>query len=182
MISSPDKRNKLNEHFFNYFTGNNFKNLTDLVDKWNSSGKLRPGRLKVINDCTNSILKSENNKIPSTMIVPTLIAQIDGLQREFLIKNNFEPVWIKYKYEGEGKTMNQQEAWDYIYSPNDSFSEIVNDVILDVLFANVNPGEPIKTPITFSRHKIMHGEHLNYGTKPNTIRTFLILDFLHELL
>lgn len=182
VLTEDNKRKKLNDHFFKYFAYNDFENLIDLVDGWNSSGKLRFGRLKVINDCLNAIVNSKNGKIPSTMVVPTLIAQIDGIQREFLLKNNFEPVWIKYQYEGKGKKMNQNEAWDFIYSPDDSFSEIANDIILDVLFANVNPGEPIKTPINFSRHKIMHGEHLNYGTKPNTIRTFLILDFLHELL
>lgn len=182
ILTEDNKRIKLNEHFFNYFAYNDYENLINLVDKWDSSGKLRYGRMKVIKDCLNSIINSKNGRIPSTMIVPTLIAQIDGIQREFLLKNNFEPIWVKYQYEGEGKKMNQNEAWDFIYSPEDSFSEIANDVILDVLFANVNPGESIKTPITFSRHKIMHGEHLNYGTKPNTIRTFLILDFLHELL
>lgn len=114
--------------------------------------------------------------------MPALIAQIDGIQREFLIKNNFKPEWTKFKFNGKGKKMNQNEAWQYIYSPEDEFSSIINDHILDVLFATAILGKPLKTPITFSRHKIMHGELLDYGTKPNTIRTFLILDFLHDLL
>lgn len=35
--------------------------------------------------------------------------------------------------------------------------------------------------ITFNRHKIMHGEYLKYGRIDNTIRAFLILDFLATL-
>jgi hypothetical protein len=182
-LSNMNKpRTRINKHFFNYFAYNNFENLRGLVNDWDSSRKFRPGRLKVIKDCLNAIIHCENKKIPSTLVVPTLIAQIDGIQREFLLKNNFKISRTKFKFEGQGKPMGQIEAWKHIYSPNDYFSSVINDVILDVLFGTVNPGEPIHTPITFSRHKIMHGEHLNYGTVSNTFRTFIILDFLHDLL
>lgn len=181
-LSKMDKpRSKINKLFFDYFTYNNFENLKELVEKWESGGKFRPGRLKIIKDCSSSIINSKNGKIPSTLIVPTLIAQIDGIQREILLKNNFKRSRTLFKDEDTGKKMDQNGAWKHRYEPDDVFSSIINDIILDVLFANAMPGEPIKTPITFSRHKIMHGEHLNYGTKPNTIRTFLILDFLHDL-
>jgi len=33
----------------------------------------------------------------------------------------------------------------------------------------------------FSRHKIMHGEDLQFGTIDNVIRAFLLLDFLANL-
>jgi len=74
----------------------------------------------------------------------------------------------------------QKDVWKDTYAPEDVFSSITNDIILDVLFAKVYPGESIKTPINFSRHKIMHDEWLDYGTKYNVIRTFLILDFLND--
>ena len=73
--------------------------------------------------------------------------------------------------------MKKKKAWKYLYEPEDIFSDIINDIILDVLFATAIPDKPIKTFITFSRHKLMHEEHLNYDTKYNAIRTFLILDF-----
>lgn len=175
-------RKRINQLFFDYFAYNDYENLRDLVEKWASSGKFRPGRLKIIKDCLNAVANAKKGKIPSTLIVPALIAQIDGIQREILLKNDFKPVWTKFKLEGKGKAMNQNEAWNHIYSPEDEFSSIINDIILEVLFASALPGQPLKTPITFSRHKIMHGEHLNYGTKPNTIRTFIIIDFLHDLM
>jgi hypothetical protein len=182
-LSSMDKpRQRINKLFFDYFAFDNFKNLKDLVNKWNSDGKFRPGRLKVINDSLNVIINAENNKIPSTLIVPALIAQIDGIQREFLLKNNFKISWNNFRFEGKGEPLNQKQAFKSIYSPDDAFSSIINEIILDVLFGNVYPGKPLKTPITFNRHKIMHGEHLTGGTKPNTIRLFIILDFLHDLL
>lgn len=179
---TDNPRKEINKLYFDFFAYNDFENLKDLVRKWELSGKFRQGRMRIIRDCLNAIVNAENNKIPSTLIVPTLIAQIDGIQREFLIKNDFKLLNTRFKFKGEGKQMNQKEAWNHIYNPNDMFSSITNDIVLDVLFANSLPGEPIKTPITFNRHKIMHGEHLNYGTIPNTLRTFLILDFLHSLL
>ena len=182
-VSKTEKsRTNINKVFFNYFTENKYENLKELVDNWNASQNYRPGRLKIINDCLKSITKSDKRKLPSNLIVPTLVAQIDGIQREFLYKNDFEPTYgSKVRFKGEEKSVTQNAAWKRVYLPTDEYSSIINEVILDVLFASVNPGEPIKTPITFSRHKIMHGEHLNYGTSPNMFRTFIILDFLHDL-
>lgn len=182
-LSKTDKpRQKINQLFFDYFAYNNFENLKNLVNKWERGGKFRPGRLKIIRDCLNAIINSKNGKIPSTIIVPTLIAQIDGIQTKFLLKNDFRIHRTQFKDDHTGKKMSKNKAWKSCYEPGDLTSSMINDIILDVLFANALPGEPIKTPITFSRHKILHGEHLNYGTKFNTIRTFLILDFLHDIL
>jgi len=56
--------------------------------------------------------------------------------------------------------------------------ELANEVFLNILFQGSQRGEPLKTPFTFNRHKIMHGEYVKYGRIDNTIRAFLILDFL----
>lgn len=177
----PDARKMINQHFFSYFADNDYENLIDLIEYWEICEKFRPGRLKIINDCLNAITNAKDGKIPSTLIVPTLIAQIDGIQQEFLIENDFKIDRTRYVHPSTGKKMGQQEAWRDTYDPDDTISSITNDIILDVLFATAYPGKPIKTPINFSRHKIMHGERLDYGTKYNVIRTFLILDFLHNL-
>lgn len=177
-----ERRKKINKHFFNYFADNDYENLKGLVEKWESSKKFKPGRLKIIKDCLNVIIISKNGKIPSTLIVPTLIAQIEGMQTEFLLKNDFKISKRQFIHPDTGKKRWPHEAWKDTYVPEDVFSLITNEIILDVLFASVYPGEPIKTPINFSRHKIMHGEHVNYGTVPNTLRTFIIIDFLHNLL
>ena len=174
-------RQEINRLFFYFFSYNDYDELKRLVNRWELSGKFRPGRLKIIKDCLNAILTAKNGKIPSTLIIPTLIAQIDGIQTEFLLKNNFT-ISKTHFISKTGQKMWQKEAWNDTFSPEDIFSSITNDIILDVLFATAYPGESIKTPINFSRHKIMHGERLDYGTKYNVIRTFLILDFLNDLL
>lgn len=182
-LSKKDNpRQEINQLFFDYFSFNDYEQLKNLVNRWEFSRKFRPGRLKIIKDCLNAIITAKNGKIPSTLIVPTLIAQIDGIQTEFLLKNNFTILRRQFVHTETGQKMWQKDAWNDTYTPENVFSSITNDIILDVLFATVYPGESIKTPINFSRHKIMHGERLDYGTKYNVIRTFLILDFLNDLL
>lgn len=43
-------------------------------------------------------------------------------------------------------------------------------------------GKPLEAPFTFSRHKILHGGYVKYGRIDNTIRAFLVLDFLASLM
>lgn len=57
----------------------------------------------------------------------------------------------------------------------------MNDVFLDILFQKAYHGEKC-TSLHFSRHKILHGEITNYGQKDFTVRCFMILDFLSELM
>ena len=59
--------------------------------------------------------------------------------------------------------------------------DLANEIFLNILFQIAYPGKPLKTPFTFNRHKIIHGEYLKYGRIDNTIRAFLILDFLATL-
>ncbi len=108
---------------------------------------------------------------PSNIVLPTLIAQIDGIRIEFMNRNGLS-FWTKVeKWKGlfNGLTLNQK-----LY-------ESANDIFLNILFQESQPGKPLETPFTFNRHKIIHGEYLKYGRIDNTIRAFLILDFLATL-
>jgi hypothetical protein len=108
---------------------------------------------------------------PSNFVIPTLIAQIDGIRIEFMDQNGLS-FWTKdkvWKRWFEGQTSNQE------------LLDLANDIFLNILFQKSQPGKPLETPFTFSRHKIMHGEYLRYGRIDNTIRAFLILDFLATL-
>ena len=60
-------------------------------------------------------------------------------------------------------------------------SGLANDILLDFLFQNAYPGLPLEMPFTFNRHKILHGEITKYGRFDNTLRAFLILDFLNSV-
>jgi hypothetical protein len=46
------------------------------------------------------------------------------------------------------------------------------------LFQTAYNGSKLTKLPKFSRHKIMHGESIDYGNIENTIRAFMLIDFL----
>lgn len=187
LSNMENPQEKIDAHFFNYFAANDFEYLKILVKKWENSGKFKQKRMKIINDCLNVIINAREGEIPNSLIMPTLIAQIDGIQTEYILKDLFEMNGPRITLKSNGTATKREKAWVHVIEEMDaidnSISSLINDAILNVLFEGVNPGEPIKAPINFSRHKIMHGEYdyLDYGTNSNTLRAFIILDFLHDL-
>jgi len=160
-----NQRGAINRLFIEYFTSNNFENLEILVNSWKTNSLFKP-RMKIFRDCI-AVMKNANNKYnPSNIVLPVLIAQIDGIRIEFMDRNGLSFWNKKWKEWFKGQTQGQE------------LLDLANDIFINILFQNSQPGKPLKTPFTFNRHKIMHGEILRYGRIDNVIRAFLILDFL----
>ena len=176
--SSEHKQKEINNIFVNYFLENNYKKLDGMVDKW-STNPLFKRRIKIIKDCVNIMKVSGNDINYSNLVVPTLIAQIDGIQKEFMKLNGFQINRHGF-IDSEGNKIDKNNYFRKLTSDNEFFDSM-NDFFLDVLFQTANPGEKCKS-LHFSRHKILHGEITNYGQKVFTIRCFMILDFLSELM
>lgn len=176
--SSEHKQKEINNIFVNYFLENNYKKLDGMVDKW-STNPLFKRRIKIIKDCVNIMKVSGNDINYSNLVVPTLIAQIDGIQKEFMKLNGFQINRHGF-IDSEGNKIDKNNYFRKLTSDNEFFDSM-NDFFLDVLFQTAHPGEKCKS-LHFSRHKILHGEITNYGQKVFTIRCFMILDFLSELI
>jgi len=184
---SKDKLKQINHTFINYFLEDNCKQLEDLIEKWRENS-LFDGRIKILQDCVNviKICNGENINF-SNLVVPTLIAQIEGIQTEFMKQQGLTVNRNKIcDLEGELKKdeNNQDIQFDDFFrelTSHDEFFDAMNDIFLNVLFQRTQPGEDYKSSIHFSRHKILHGENKYYGKKVYTIRCFMILDFLSEL-
>jgi hypothetical protein len=87
-------------------------------------------------------------------------------------------MWI----DGKGnQSKKKKEAERKLFVSLNEFSPIGEYLLLEILFQEAFQGQDLTIPSTFSRHKILHGEYINYGRIDNTIRAFLILDFLHYL-
>ncbi len=165
-----NQRSAMNRLFVTYFSSNNFINLENLVDGWKTNAIFKP-RMKIFRDCIFIMRNAKGRQNPSNSVLPTLIAQIDGIRVEFMKRNGLS-FWEKDK------------VWKKLFkdqTPNQDLSNLVNDIFLNILFQKSQPGVPLETPFTFNRHKVMHGEYLKYGRIDNTIRAFLILDFLSSL-
>jgi hypothetical protein len=175
-----NQRKNINKLFVDYFCLNNFENLENLVEEWDNISIFKP-RMKIFKDCISILKNSKRKTNPSNLLVPTLIAQIDGIQTEFMELNGlyFNPKVRKWKDKGGNVVYPKQ--WFKAQTSNQELLDLSNHIFLNILFQKSDRGEPLGTPFTFSRHKIMHGEYVNYGRIDNTIRAFMILDFLATL-
>lgn len=169
------KREEINELYYEYFSSDDFLNLDEMVEEWKSKDVLRHTRIKIIESSVN-LLKTADSKInPSYLIVPTLMTQIEGIEHELMEKRELTPKGGRW-FDSDDKVVKREDFYE-----NEDLNFILDSaksILLEVIYQSVYPGSSLGMPINFNRHKIAHGEFLNYGTKYNVIRCFLILDFI----
>ncbi len=174
-----NQRRVVNHLFIRYFTSNDYEELIKLVEDWKSN-KLFKRRMKILRDCVNTLRETSPKVNASNLVIPTLISQIDGIQKEFMKSKG-----IVFKKKGglkgaDGHGVKWRDWYENLIDEGE-FLDSANDIFLNILFQDTDD-QKLKTPYTFSRHKIMHGEQIRYGRKDNVIRAFLILDFLASLM
>lgn len=192
-----DLRNAFIHHFFDY----NYYNTEQLVEGWRRNPLFEP-RMKIFRDCL-AVLRSSNDQFnAANVIIPALIAQIDGIMIDYLLLSCdfvYRPnadKGKKWKNKKSNDTYsNSKKAYGSLFSKSDSepdsefnlealedfIIKYGNDFILNYLFEGTITTKPPKVPFSLYRNKIMHGEYLKYGKKENLIRLFLALDFLYSL-
>ncbi|WP_407412258.1 hypothetical protein [Methanobrevibacter sp.] len=184
--NSKSKWGAINHVFNDYFLGNDCENLDLFVDNW-SSNPIFDGRMKIIRDCVKIIKNCPKDVNFSNLVVPVLIAQIDGIQMEFMSQKGLK-VDRNIVCDLDGNRKKDEHGQNIKFdryirdlTSGDEYLDAMSDVFLDVLFQHTMQGEGYQTSIKFSRHKIMHGENFHYGRIYNAMRCFMILDFLHGL-
>ncbi len=174
------RQHKINRLFVGYFTNNNYEELITIVEDWKDNPLFKP-RMKIFRDCVKILQNSKGKYNPSNVVLPTLIAQIDGILADYVEMKGITPNGRRWK-DSSGKTINNRDEGYKILSSSQAYiAELPNYILLEILFQNAWRGQELNIPSTFSRHKIMHGEYITYGRIENTIRAFLILDFLNYL-
>lgn len=165
---------KVNKLFISYFFGNNFKELKDMLLRWKNSVFFKK-RMKIIKDCIYFVISNQNRNINVVNVVlPSLIAQIDGIINDYLVYktghsiNSYKDIKINFK-------LNRPKIL------TSELDNLINEIILEIFLQTSYKSIPLKTPYYFNRHKIMHGENIRYGRLDYLIKSFLILDFLSEL-
>lgn len=179
---SEHKKKDINHLFYDYFFGKKCKNLKNLIELWEENIYFKK-RIKFFKSCINLINNSPNNFNFSNFIVPLLITQIDGIQNEIMRDNNLNINLNDYP-DGEdiyGKKLGKQDKYFRLISENNELYDAINDVFLSILFQTTYFGEGYNAPMHLSRHKILHGENINFGRKEYAVRCLMILDFLYEI-
>lgn len=185
--------------YLSFFELNNYSQLGLLIESWYQKNSFFLKRRGVFEDCLYIIRKiglREKGVQLGRVLIPTLIAQMDGVLCDYAIDIGFR--WDKNRIvnphttEKLGTTHNNWIEKLHI----DDFTFYGCVLFLDYLFLGAFPDaqhtplpprrkddEPENPELAriYNRHKIMHGEILDYGTIENLIRTFLILDFVAHL-
>lgn len=180
-------REKINELFLDYYQRDNFKEIELVINRWKSN-KLFRRRIKILKDClkTIQISKEIGTFNSANVIIPTLIAQIDGVWTDYTISKGFDI--RKYAEREVSKELNKHKKEIITkLKTSDSFvkfDDLFKNMILETLWGTAYPKQGPKTgyiKTRFNRHKIMHGEYVSYGSIYNVLRAFFLLDFISEL-
>lgn len=186
-----DHREKINVLFWDYYQIDNFKEIELMINEWKSN-KLFRRRIKILKDCLKvlQLSKEIGTSSSANVIIPTLIAQIDGVWTDYVISKGFDikRYYLRLRKGQVIKELNEHRMKVITdFKTSDSFvklDDLFKNMILETLWGIALPGIAPKTGnirTRFYRHKIMHGEYVSYGSKYNVLRAFFLLDFLSEL-
>jgi hypothetical protein len=190
---SPEEQEQMiSQYFIEYFSYNNFKRLDECVTNWIQNPFFNR-RMSIFRDCLSALQKSTKSFNPSNLVVPVLISQTDGiigdlLKQEGWIFSKKDRKWIHPNNPTKdtpekcfgNMIKNKRTRFGSTYVGNLIQTNSRYEVLIDGLFQHAFHGENLKNPIFLSRHKILHGEDIEYGTLKNAIKLFLILNYLSE--
>ncbi len=179
-------------YFIEYYSDKNFQRIEYLINDWDQNPIFKE-RILIFRDCLFALQNQKPPFNPSNLVVPILISQIDGIIKEILVREG----WVFNK---------KDKRWahpDTIVKANseNSFGSIIKekrnclgdyyigklsqtnsryDILIKGLFQKSYYHDELNNPFFLSRHKILHGEDIDYGTLKNTIQLFLILNYLYN--
>jgi len=205
--SKNEQEELISKYFIEFYSNSDFYWLDELVESWESNPILKR-RLPIIRDCIFALKNASSQFNPSNLVIPVLISQIDGVIGELIERDGAQCTetvtkngkkrkhWIFCK---DGRQVGPVNASEKVFGHlikdkrnslgefkgKYSFSQLIQtnsryDVILEGLFQPSIHGEKPDNPSFISRHKILHGEDIEYGTLKNAIKLFLIMNYLSQ--
>lgn len=111
------------------------------------------------------------------LTVPAMLAQIEGVLVEGILKLEAVAPDEQIQYEHQKSFLGQFLLGD---KGSFSFDEQIEEFYLNTVLANFDRGKEVESDL--SRHAILHGEDVSYGTKINSLKGILIFDYLFDKL
>lgn len=181
---------ELSKIFYAYFSANNWHQLDDMVDGWSRSLRFQ-SRITIFKDCINIIKSTPQKTTTANVLIPTLLAQLEGIIIEYLIN------YREYKFDEirgfKNKKKKLTEIWEkhqdtrfkggkgYL-TPTFNFSfDTAAEMLINLIYKDFDPEYSSEEFFSLNRHRILHGNITNYGIFDNVLRSFLILDFIRYL-
>jgi len=201
-LSAKDQEQLISKYFLDYYSENNFCKLEECINNW-IQNPIFCRRMNILYPCLSILQNSSQSINPSNLAVPVLISQIDGIIGELLKRKGWVLTEIPNKKgKKEKRWCNPNELTKTKEKTNDRcFGTIIKnkrnrfgstyfcnliqtnsryEVLIEGLFQSAQPGTELTKPSFLSRHKILHGENIEYGNLSNTVKLFLILDYLSK--
>lgn len=161
--------------FLNFYEIGNRKNLREMVDAWKENPYFSE-RMEIIYDAFEAHKEGK-----FTLSIPTLLPHVEGISKQILpgisgVKNTVEETISSY-----------DKGYFMVDSEREMFLELIINPYFFGSFNNVNSPEEYKLLMeekeldienSVNRHAILHGFHLDYATKINSLRVFFVLDAL----
>lgn len=188
-IDIEQQQRILLDYFDTLFSEKNYELLSLMLRRWRANPFMSK-RMHILSDCIDLYKASSNKKSYYTVIIPTILTQIDGLLWDYLqLLSPHEPVLDQLFRElssahrtrkAKIQSELQKEARKKIKTSglNTYADDMYSNLINDILFESLYHGEK---PQSFNRHKILHGENLTYDKKEYAMKLFLIVDFICDL-
>ena len=179
------------DYICEYYSADGWNKLSAIVQKWSECEPIQD-RYAILKDCFNAVKLADGKDINiANAVIPTLINQIEGIQKEMKediiieLKNEIETKFSISLFPKDGKQVKNDETEQlkfriakYLYESHFvNFHEIINGLFKNS-YEFVQEKEKGENITNLNRHKISHGEKisLDYGTKENLIRLFLCID------
>lgn len=145
--------------------------LRNLLSTWQKASWLKR-RIKVLKSGVEGHVNGYYD-----LAVPTFLAQIEGILVEGILAFDEMAASEKIGY-GKQKSFLAQVILDNTSSF--SFDEEIEKIYTTIILADFERGKEIHSEL--SRHAILHGEDVEYGTELNSLKAILIFDYIFSKL
>lgn len=138
------------------------KEIKSLLEQWKSRAWLNK-RIPILKEAIEAHLDGKY-----FIAISGLLPQIEGIIAD------------AYDHNGKLKCGDYKQYVQRLLEKRDRWSqaEAAEEFFLQVVLKSFEHGKKIDSPL--SRHAIVHGADVNYGTKANSLKTILLFDYLQN--
>ncbi|RBP25385.1 MULTISPECIES: hypothetical protein [Bacillus] len=149
----------------------NNNTLKEIRDSWQCA-KWLGKRMAILDNAIDGHINSYYS-----LTIPTILAQTEGILVDGMLK--LEAVDLD---EDIGYIDQKDFLRQFLLGQNSSFSfdKQIENFYIKTILARFDRGKEIKSDL--SRHAILHGGDINYGTKINSLKAILVFDYIFDKL
>lgn len=171
-----DTPQKIQAVITNYYESNKFANLDKMTKMWNKD-KYFNRRMHIIEPAIKAHKKKQY-----ILSIPTLLPQIEGILLDITGKKSesYDKWFKKIIEEYFPNTLKEAYRVPLLnYTTDRKMYREIRGYFETDLFSKFLENENLTGDHVLQRHGILHGIHLDYASKENSLRALMVLDFVY---